>query len=313
MEETSPEDYPSRAILGSMHSVCGTDELEMLREYTGIHPSKQVAKASVETKGRAALEKVTKDLEALKRIYKITLNHRRECLALLEQKLVEDPSFSTTAEYASLLQDYEKQHQSINLIENALEAGNRDYQKVVNLTVSELNSRVNHHQSIAVWAQEAAVRGNVGLMCYSFSLFIVALCLIITVQFFLVWCSRLGTAPIWNPNGCEVMLVLFSSLACLAVTGAIVLLVVTVYLLSFNVVPGSECQNGNAANWDAHLEFNVAPKQGAILGLSFLVATGASILILICLYIMAFGLRRFFWQRSEDAQVSVQLKLDDMV
>ncbi|KAF8307329.1 hypothetical protein DL93DRAFT_132748 [Clavulina sp. PMI_390] len=237
-----------------------------------------------------------------------------------------------------MLEAYEKQHRSIDLIKNAIEAGDRDYQRVQEMTISELNAKVNHHKSIATWASEAygsyshlvnvlsgvclvgagltytaifsAVRGNVGLMCYSFSLFIVALCIFITIQSMLVWCSHLTAAPIWDPNFWELVLIFFSCLGCLAVLGAIVLLIVTVYILRFNVTPGTEYLNPNAANWDARLEFDVAPKQGAILALSFMVAGVVAFVIIGALFVAAFGIRRVVWRRSD--RLSAQLKLDDM-
>lgn len=101
-------------------------------------------------------------------------------------------------------------------------------------------------------------------MCWSFSLFIAGLSIFITMQSILVWCSHLKRHPIWDPNFWESVLVVFSSVACIAVAGAIALLVVTVYSLTFNVDTVAGYQNPNAANWDAHLAFNVDPSSSAI-------------------------------------------------
>lgn len=108
-----------------------------------------------------------------------------------------------------------------------------------------------------------AVRGNIGLMCWSFSLFIVALSIFIAMQSLLIWCSHLKSYPIWDPNFWEALLAFFASLACMAVVAAIGLLVVTVYNLEFNVDEAVGYQNPNAANWDARLAFDVTPRFSA--------------------------------------------------
>ena len=105
-------------------------------------------------------------------------------------------------------------------------------------------------------------------MCWSFSLFIAGLSIFITMQSLLIWCSHLKRRPIWDPNFWESVLVIFSSTAIIAVAGAIALLVITVYNLRFNVNPEVAYINPNAANWDAHLVFDVNPRSSAIVAFS---------------------------------------------
>lgn len=101
-------------------------------------------------------------------------------------------------------------------------------------------------------------------MCWSFSLFIVALSIFIAIQCLLIWCSHLRSPPIWDPNFWEGVLAFFASLGCIAVVAAVALLVVTVYSLKFNVDKSVEYNNPNAANWDAKLVFDTVPKDSAV-------------------------------------------------
>ncbi|KAF8307331.1 hypothetical protein DL93DRAFT_2232216 [Clavulina sp. PMI_390] len=298
-------------------------------------------KAMTRKKGHAVLERITEELVALKQLYKAALRLRRESLLNLKEKVAEDAAFIHTADYMTLVETYEKHNKSAQVFEQAIEAGDRDYQKVLKLTVSETNAHVNHYGSVAEWAEDAysgyanlinvltgvclvgagltytavfsAVRGNVGLMCYSFSLFIVALCIFITIQCLFMWCSRVQTAPIWDPNFWDSMLGFFAGVGCVSVVAAITILVVTVHALEFNVVPGSEYVNPNAANWDAKLVFDVPPQKGAILAFSFMGAGCFIILMIGSLFVLAFGFRRVIWRRGIDARLATELKLDDMV
>ena len=100
-------------------------------------------------------------------------------------------------------------------------------------------------------------------MCWSFSLFIVGLAILITVQSLLVWCSRLDNYPFSTPKLWEFFLGVGVYSACASVVTAILLLVVTVLGLEFNVSAGTY-HNLNASPWDAHLIFNVTPRYAAI-------------------------------------------------
>lgn len=113
----------------------------------------------------------------------------------------------------------------------------------------------------------SATRGNIGLMCWSFSLFIVGLSILITVQSLLMWCSRLKNYPFSTPKLWEFFLGIGVYGACAAVVTAIALLVVTVLNLQFHV-DGVPYQNENASPWDAHLVFDVSPRYAAIVAFS---------------------------------------------
>lgn len=104
-------------------------------------------------------------------------------------------------------------------------------------------------------------------MAWAFSLFIVGLAILITVQSLLMWCSRLENYPFSTPTLWEFFLGVGVYGACAAVVTAIALLVVTVLSLHFNVT-SDPYVNGNAANWDAHLVFNVSPRYAAIVAFS---------------------------------------------
>lgn len=105
-------------------------------------------------------------------------------------------------------------------------------------------------------------------MCWSFSLFIVGLAILITVQTLLVWCSRLDNYPFSTPKLWEFFLGVGVYGACAAVVTAIILLVVTVLSLQFNVDPTQQYSNPNASPWDAHIIFNVSPRYAAIVAFS---------------------------------------------
>lgn len=113
----------------------------------------------------------------------------------------------------------------------------------------------------------SATRGNIGLMCWAFSLFIVGLSILITVQSLLMWCSRLENYPFSTPKLWEFFLGVGVYGACAAVITAIALLVVTVLNLHFNV-DTTPYQNPNASPWDAHLVFNVSPRYAAVVAFS---------------------------------------------
>ncbi|KAF8315949.1 hypothetical protein DL93DRAFT_2078728 [Clavulina sp. PMI_390] len=99
-------------------------------------------------------------------------------------------------------------------------------------------------------------------MAWAFSLFIVGLAMVITIQSLLLWCSRLDNYPFSTPAVWELALGLGVYGACAAVVTAIAILVVTVFSLQFNV-SSDPYVNPNAANWDAHLIFDVDPKWAA--------------------------------------------------
>lgn len=101
-------------------------------------------------------------------------------------------------------------------------------------------------------------------MSWAFSLFIVGLAILITVQSLLMWCSRLENYPFSTPKLWEFFLGIGVYGACAAVVTAITLLVITVFSLNFNVAEGSVYENQNASPWDAHLIFNVNPRYAAI-------------------------------------------------
>lgn len=114
-------------------------------------------------------------------------------------------------------------------------------------------------------------------MCWSFSLFIVGLAILITVQSLLVWCSRLENYPFSTPKLWEFFLGVGVYGACAAVITAIILLVVTVLGLRFNVGDGgSTYVNPNASPWDAHLLFNISPRYPAIVAFAVCQASQVS-------------------------------------
>lgn len=83
-------------------------------------------------------------------------------------------------------------------------------------------------------AIERAVRGDVGLMSWSFGLFICALAVLVTVQSLLIWCSRLQNHPFLTQLLWEFLLDISVYGSCGAVVSAIMLLVVTVLKLRFD-------------------------------------------------------------------------------
>lgn len=101
-------------------------------------------------------------------------------------------------------------------------------------------------------------------MAWSFSLFIVGLSILITVQSLLMWCSRLDNYPFSTPKLWEFFLGVGVYGACAAVVTAITLLVVTVLNLQFHIGAGGAYDNPNTSEWDAHLIFNVNPRYAAV-------------------------------------------------
>lgn len=101
-------------------------------------------------------------------------------------------------------------------------------------------------------------------MAWSFSLFIVGLAILITVQSLLMWCSRLDNYPFSTPKLWEFFLGVGVYGACAAVVTAITLLVVTVLNLQFHIGEGGAYINPNTSPWDSHLVFGVNPRYAAI-------------------------------------------------
>jgi len=270
------------------------------------------------------------------------VHQRRNALKTLDQHVARNkPVALSSHEYVELITAFEKSSKNAELFERAIERSEREYQKVFDMTTAETHARINHYTSIADWASAAygsyshtvnalsgvclvgagltytsifsAVRGNVGLMCWSFSLFIAGLSIFITMQSLLIWCSHLKRRPIWDPNFWESVLVIFSSIAIIAVAGAIALLVITVYNLRFKVNPEVAYTNPNAANWDADLVFDVNPRSSAIVAFSFMATGMFALLIVGSLFIAAFGVRRVVWRRTIEKVPGHQITLDDMV
>lgn len=79
-----------------------------------------------------------------------------------------------------------------------------------------------------------AVRGDIGLMSYSLSLFLTALATLVTVQSLLMWCSRLSNYPFSTPLLWEFILGAAVYGSCAAVVAAIVFLGVTVLKLGYD-------------------------------------------------------------------------------
>lgn len=189
-------------------------------------------------------------------------------------------------------------------------------------------------------------------MAWSFSLFIVGLSILITVQSLLMWCSRLDNYPFSTPKLWEFFLGVGVYGACGAVVGAIALLVVTVLSLHFNVGDGgSTYSNPNASPWDAHLAFSVRPKWAAIVAfavskfssfnhtdlttqravLNFILYVdlvsylsphntiqfiGAGIIVALLVFIlfsMANSVKLLLWRRSIERSNKYRVKLDDLV
>jgi len=150
-------------------------------------------------------------------------------------------------------------------------------------------------------------------MCWSFSLFIVGLAILITVQSLLVWCSRLDNYPFSTPKLWEFFLGVGVYGACAAVVTAILLLVVTVFSLHFNVDLSQGYSNPNSSPWDAHLIFNVSPRYAAIVAFAFI---GAGIIVAILVFVlfsMANTVKLLLWRRSIERSRKHRVRLDDLV
>jgi hypothetical protein len=179
----------------------------------------------------------------------------------------------------------------------------------------------------------SANRGNLGLMCWSFALFIVGLAILITVQSLLVWCSRLENYPFSTPKLWEFFLGVGVYGACAAVVTAIVLLVVTVLMLEFHVGDGGSTYfNPNASLWDAHLLFNVSPRYAAIVAFAVcqvlcvpfscanpsrhpqFIGAGIVVAVLVfALFSMANTVKLLLWRRSIERKKKYRVRLDDLV
>jgi len=246
-----------------------------------------------------------------------------------------------TPEYAEAMKVYETRAQTYRVLKSAVEAAQKEWEWIREIARTETCAQATSYRGIADWASDAyesysnlmnaisgvcfvgagltysaifsANRGNLGLMCWSFSLFIVGLAILITVQSLLVWCSRLENYPFSTPKLWEFFLAIGVYGACAAVVSAIVLLVVTVLALQWNVGVGGAYTNPNASPWDAHLIFDVSPRYAAIVAFAFI---GAGIFVAILVFVlfsMANTVKLLLWRRSIERQKKHRVRLDDLV
>jgi len=240
------------------------------------------------------------------------------------------------------MEKYEARSQTAQKLKSDVEAAQKEWEWVREVAKTETCAQATSYRGIADWASDAyesysnlinaisgvsfvgagltyssifgANRGSIGLMCWAFSLFIVGLAILITVQSLLVWCSRLGNYPFSTPKLWEFFLGVGVYGACAAVIAAIVLLVVTVLDLEFNVGDGgSTYSNPNASPWDAHLIFNVSPKYSAIVAFAFI---GAGVIVAILVFVLfstANTVKLLLWRRSIERSRQPRVTLDDLV
>ncbi|KAF8317864.1 hypothetical protein DL93DRAFT_468629 [Clavulina sp. PMI_390] len=153
----------------------------------------------------------------------------------------------------------------------------------------------------------SAMRGNIGLMAWAFSLFIVALALIIPAQIFLRWCSRLDNYPFSNPRMWDMVVAICIYGASAATFTAISLLVATVQDLHFNV-SAIPYNNPNAANWDAPLDFNVDPSTGASFAFSIIGLGIIWVLLIFALFAAANRVNVLLWRRDTMEDLEKQIR-----
>jgi len=129
----------------------------------------------------------------------------------------------------------------------------------------------------------SATRGNIGLMSWAFSFFIVGLIITITVQAFLVQCSRLENYPFSTQGLWELVLGVFVYSAILAVVAAMCLLLFTIRELPIG--------------HDQLPTFGVSSYPPAVLGLS---AIGIGMLVasvVVGVFALANGIKALLWRR----------------
>lgn len=150
----------------------------------------------------------------------------------------------------------------------------------------------------------SATRGDVGLMSWAFSLFLVGLVVSSAVQLLLSWFTRIGNFPFTTPRHWEIILGISVYGSFAAVIGAITLLVVTVFKLA------PDAGGGDSSNSD--LIFSASPRPAAIV--SFF-ALGAG-LIIACVVFTSFslanGVQALIWSESSERRLKGQRKLDDL-
>ncbi|KAF9516695.1 hypothetical protein BS47DRAFT_1483842 [Hydnum rufescens UP504] len=141
----------------------------------------------------------------------------------------------------------------------------------------------------------SANRGNVGYMCWAFSLFIIGLVLTTTTQALLTWCSRLEEYPFSTPSLWELVIGI-------GVYGAVGVVIAAICLLMLSV---------QQLNYAAPVVVTTDPRPPAYFAFSTL-GTGLFIAVLVfALFCGANGAKKLLWRRSLDRLKAPKRGLED--
>ncbi|KAF8315946.1 hypothetical protein DL93DRAFT_822626 [Clavulina sp. PMI_390] len=270
-----------------------------------------------------------------KQLHNITIRRRGEALraALVASEIDDDEGFDRA------FNKFEARQKAAGSAKQAL----RDAQELVihakQVVKTQGSAAATGYLGIADWAQDAydsydnlmtaitgvsfvgagltygaifsATRGSIGLMAWAFSLFIVGLAIVIPVQALLRWCSRLDNYPFSTPRVWELFLAVGVYGASASAFAAISLLVVTVLSLHFNVT-SEPYNNSNAANWDAHLEFDVSPGPSAKFAFAFIGLGILGVVLVFAFFAGANGMNVFLWRRSMMRKHKMLDRIEDL-
>jgi len=141
----------------------------------------------------------------------------------------------------------------------------------------------------------SAVRGNIGYMCWSFSLFVIGLILSTMTQTLLTWCTRLKGYPLsaQSQSLWEFVLGIAVCSAVASVTAAMCILMRSVQQLNYL----------GASHTDAPLVFTTDPRPPAFLAFSIL---GTGLLIASLLFVLM-----VVWRRSLHHLIMPRRGLED--
>jgi len=124
----------------------------------------------------------------------------------------------------------------------------------------------------------SATRGDIGLMAWAFSLFLLGMVVAVAIQAILVQCARLEDYPFTSQRLWEVVLGVFVYSACLAVAIATCLLLLTVFRLQFIETKG-----------DALLTFEFSPRPPAVLALCVIAISIVVGIVILGVFVVAYG------------------------
>ncbi|KAF8315945.1 hypothetical protein DL93DRAFT_824651 [Clavulina sp. PMI_390] len=249
--------------------------------------------------GKELMNAALLELERLKSLHHIAVLQCRAALQAAAENPPQIPDDPTQTDWNApawidhdaAIQKYRERKEVAESLRLDVEQAKDHLRRIHDAAQSEASAKVTTYSGLADWASDAydvysqtmtavsniavvgaglayssifsATRGDVGLMSWAFSLFVVALSIIVPLQWVLLWCRRLGDYPFLQSRLWNFFVASGIHSAVAALCTAITILVVTVFNLHFNV-SSEPYMNPNSANWDARLEFGVNPRNGAI-------------------------------------------------